>query len=329
LKSKRNKSARKDQDIGKEINYRTMNLLEMKVNKRSFYLLLILLSVLFISCEPDNFILSKPSCPIRGLIVQLPGFGQTAKTFDKEIKLDTLAIQNGFLFVNLSLDGNLTDYYSVKSIQDMDNIINKVYKQFGLINQKLIVGGFSMGGTGAVKYAEYLIKNNKENKKRLAAVFCVDPPLDFEKQWDFYNRVITNKLNPIGITEAKNILKIMNNKLGGSPEKYYLNYRKSSPYTDSDLNGGNSIYLKKLPMRFYSEPDTLWWKLNRGYQPSDLNYSSIVKMVQKLRSIGNENVEIIETHNKGFRPNGTRHPHSWSIVDENDLIKWIQSQLIM
>lgn len=294
---------------------------------RPFILPLVLLSVLFISCESDNFILSKPSGSIRGLIVLLPGFGQNAKTFNREIKLDTLAIKNGFLFVNLSLGGNLTDYYNEKSIQDLDNIINQVYKQFGLVDQKLIVGGFSMGGTGAVKYAEYLIKKDRENKKRIAAVFCVDPPLDFEKVWNFYNRVLTNKLNPIGINEAKIVLKIMENKLGGSPEKYSLNYKNSSPFTELDSNGGNAIYLKNLPIRFYSEPDTLWWKLNRGYQPSDLNYSSIVKMVQKLQTIGNKNVEVIETHNKGFRLNGERHPHSWSIVDENDLIKWIQTKI--
>jgi len=28
------------------------------------------------------------------------------------------------------------------------------------------------------------------------------------------------------------------------------------------------------------------------------------------------------TYDKGYHPDGTRHPHSWSIVDNKDLIHW-------
>ena len=28
------------------------------------------------------------------------------------------------------------------------------------------------------------------------------------------------------------------------------------------------------------------------------------------------------TIGKGFREDGSRHPHSWSIVDEKELIEW-------
>ena len=43
-------------------------------------------------------------------------------------------------------------------------------------------------------------------------------------------------------------------------------------------------------------------------------------MKQKLN---NSKIEYIETQNRGYRANGVRHPHSWAIVDENELIKWI------
>ena len=36
-----------------------------------------------------------------------------------------------------------------------------------------------------------------------------------------------------------------------------------------------------------------------------------------------EQVELIQTQNKGFRANGERNPHSWSIVDVDDLIYWM------
>jgi len=34
-------------------------------------------------------------------------------------------------------------------------------------------------------------------------------------------------------------------------------------------------------------------------------------------------VELIETKDKGYRADGERHPHSWSIVDTENLIHWI------
>ena len=43
-------------------------------------------------------------------------------------------------------------------------------------------------------------------------------------------------------------------------------------------------------------------------------------MTQKL---GNPRVDLIETENRGYQANGERHPHSWAIVDEKELIRWI------
>ena len=36
-----------------------------------------------------------------------------------------------------------------------------------------------------------------------------------------------------------------------------------------------------------------------------------------------KNVTLIQTKNKGYQANGERNPHSWSIVDVDDLINWI------
>jgi hypothetical protein len=56
----------------------------------------------------------------------------------------------------------------------------------------------------------------------------------------------------------------------------------------------------------------------------DLNAFYIKKLSEKLKlEFGNKNIELIETQNKGYWANGDRHPHSWSIIDEKDLIKWI------
>ncbi|MDX6747060.1 hypothetical protein SHK09_09685 [Polaribacter sp. PL03] len=47
-------------------------------------------------------------------------------------------------------------------------------------------------------------------------------------------------------------------------------------------------------------------------------------MSKKLAlEFGGDNIKLINTKNRGYRANGERHPHSWSIVDEKDLINWI------
>jgi hypothetical protein len=55
----------------------------------------------------------------------------------------------------------------------------------------------------------------------------------------------------------------------------------------------------------------------------EMNAYSIKKLSESLKNYEFENVEYIPTENKGYRSNGERHPHSWSIIDTDDLINWM------
>ena len=54
-----------------------------------------------------------------------------------------------------------------------------------------------------------------------------------------------------------------------------------------------------------------------------MNAYYIKRLSESLKKSGFSRVEYIPTENKGYRANGERHPHSWSIVDKKELIKWI------
>jgi len=44
-------------------------------------------------------------------------------------------------------------------------------------------------------------------------------------------------------------------------------------------------------------------------------------MINELNRLGNKSATLITKHNKGFRnSDNIRHPHSWSIVDNDELI---------
>jgi hypothetical protein len=53
-----------------------------------------------------------------------------------------------------------------------------------------------------------------------------------------------------------------------------------------------------------------------------MNAIDLAALVNELKIRGNQQSELIITHNKGYQPDGTRHPHSWRIVDEKDLVDW-------
>ena len=53
-----------------------------------------------------------------------------------------------------------------------------------------------------------------------------------------------------------------------------------------------------------------------------MNTIDLAAMINELNILGNTNAELIITYDKGYHPDGTRHPHSWSIVDNKDLVEW-------
>ena len=61
---------------------------------------------------------------------------------------------------------------------------------------------------------------------------------------------------------------------------------------------------------------------------TDSQITSITNWFNKeLNQLGNLKANLILTQNKGFRkPDNNRHPHSWSIVDNDELIVWLLNQ---
>jgi hypothetical protein len=46
-------------------------------------------------------------------------------------------------------------------------------------------------------------------------------------------------------------------------------------------------------------------------------------LISRLMLMGNNKAEFMTAKQPGVRSDGTRHPHSWSIVDEVECIQWI------
>ena len=266
--------------------------------------------------------LTKAANPVRGLVVLLPYYGSDANAFSSAA-LPTLLAKKNIATMAVSAAGYLKD----DEVATLKGLVAQVAHELTVPAGTLAIGGISAGGTGALRYAENCLSRHCDAQSTPVAIFSVDAPLDFESWW---NRETLNlrrgdpKSNP---EESQGILGALRSILGGSPNQFRKVYQKQSPFLASEKDGGNARLLKNVPIRLYTEPDVAWTIENLGRDYYTLNALDQAALVLQLRALGNSRAEVITTTGKGFRPPGTRNPHSWTIVDEPELTDWVATCL--
>jgi hypothetical protein len=266
--------------------------------------------------------LYKPGNPVRGLVVLLPYYGSDANAFSSAT-LPTLLAEKNVATMAVSAAGYLKD----DEVATLKGLIELVARELDVPAGTLAIGGVSAGGTGAVRYSEYCFSGSCNAQSTPVAIFSVDAPLDFESWW---NRETLNlrRGDPKSYPEeSQGILGALRSALGGSPNQVREVYRKRSPFLASEKEGGNARLLKNVPIRLYTEPDVVWTIENIGRDYYTLNALDQAALVLQLRALGNARAELIITTGKGFRQPGTRNPHSWTIVDEPELARWLATRL--
>ena len=267
-----------------------------------------------------------PKLPWKGYMLLIPGMFQKARDVMIQTDLPKYAAQQGILTIIPTFKTGILsfgiDTATQASVLDMLNHISTKYK---LTSQPFFIGGFSIGGTCALKYAETALSNNYPIKP--SAVFAIDAPLDFERMYNTIQRELRFPNTGQEILEENSyMLKRFEKEFGGTPFQALDNYYQLSPYSFSDTSRRAIRSLINLPIRFYTEPDILWW-IREGVDYSGMNSFDLAAITNELRRLGNKKATLIATTNKGYRrPGNKRHPHSWSIVESKDLVNWLLSQ---
>lgn len=259
--------------------------------------------------------------PYKGYVVLLPGFGESAKEVLIQTDLPKQLAMNGILTVIATLqDGRFSFGVDSISQKTLSGIIKDVSTKQKLEGQKFYIGGFSIGGSTAIKYAENAVQ-------KPVAVFAIDPPLDFERFYNSAKREIRITNNNDAVEESKYMINRLEKITGGNPLSNLTDYHKLSPYSINDTTQTAIKKLKNIPLRVYTEPDIHWWMNTYSIDYTNMNATECSAMINELNLLGNKNATLITTQNKGFRkPDNNPNPHSWSIVDNEDLIKWILQQ---
>ena len=266
-------------------------------------------------------IIYPPKLPWIGYIFIIPGFGETAENVLQQTDLPKLTAKSGLLTIIPTFqDGVLSFGIDNLSQQSFNNIILDVREKHKLTDLDYYVGGFSIGGSTAIKFAE-----NESLKPK--AIFAIDPPLDLERYYNSSKREIRLSVNNSPDEERVYMIERLEKEMGGSPETALKNYYKTSPYSFSDTTQTAIKNIIRLPLRIYSEPDVNWWLKEYAEDFTGMNVSECSAMINELNRLGNTKAELIITQNKGYRkPDNSRHPHSWSIVNNNELIEWLLKQ---
>lgn len=269
--------------------------------------------------EHNHYILEKPTKIINAVLILFGGYPQLAADIEREFEVFSAANENNVAIVYSNINGKLWLEENVKEL--MASHIQGIFEENNLPKDNIIIGGFSSGGTLAMLIGDYLIAH-KNFEIAPKGVFLVDSPVDLAVLYEVSEKNVQRNFSEPSVEESSWLLELLGDKIG-NPHTDISGYEKLSLFTSQSGYYGNLKNLKNTKIRLYTEPDTLWWKENRRVNYDEMNAFYIKKLAERLTKEGYKHVEYIPTLNKGFRSNGQRHPHSWSIVDPKDLMKWI------
>lgn len=274
-----------------------------------------------------------PKSTIKAVLVLFPSTGESvANVVSCNKQLMQQCYNQGILSVVLSSNYNKTLESDAFAMAFFDRVFDELVTKFNAPKDKFILMGLSLGGENALQYTEMSRNAKYKTYLKPLAVVGVDPPVDMvdlyqraKKQIVIYEKE-GDKLSEskqIALNENRFLIDYFHTTYGGPPEEFPERYYEGSCFLIDHVNGGNAQYLIDVPVRLYCDPDILWQLKNKGRDYYEMNASSLSAMINFLMQNGNKRAEFIPALGKGYRVDGLRHPHSWSIVAPADCVKWI------
>lgn len=269
-----------------------------------------------------------PDSASKGLIVVIGGFCTDPQEVMMETKLPVTACKAGYtvvipFMVNDCETIDVNNNYQKR----LEMLIPELITKYKVPANKFIIGGQSLGGHRALFYAEQAYKMNNGTIIKPNLVFGVDPPLNMKRLWNSFTYGVSIKFSEVSIAEGTEMLRRFTIMYGGSPAQNPKKYEEASSFYPEAKDGGNAKYLKRVPVRLYCDPDINWIIENRRGSFETMNATDLAGCISRLRLLGNKNAEFINCLGKGFKPDGSRHPHYFSMLDADEFVSWANKML--
>lgn len=240
------------------------------------------------------------------VLIIFPSYGGNIHKMEKQTKLHEKANDQNIsiLYVGYNQKLFLKQEEKNKLSEVLLPILNNQFK-----GQSIYIGGFSSGGNVATLLSDHFIKKSLP----IHGCFIIDSPIDLLNLYRVNQKNISLNFSEVAVNESMYINTILSDSV-------------LQNYNFYDMKTGTSkaseIFISSLKMLIYSEYAPDWWYEQRGIKNTDTNYFMLTTFYKFLKKKG-MNIDFYKSENKGFRSDGKRHPHSWSILDQNYLFNWI------
>jgi hypothetical protein len=238
-----------------------------------------------------------------------------------ETKLPNVAYANGILTVCFA--GGFRPCYDNELGTAMTAMFQDIMKRYNVGKDKFVLGGFSAGGSIVLRYTELCNEYPERYPIKPKGVFMVDSPIDVFTLWDMLDEAAKANFSEAAVQEANEAMRRLRERFG-EPKDNVVKYAAVNPFSMNKAYGENEKHLKNTAVRAYHEVDITWRLVNRRQTVRHGNYLVTAELINRLLLMGNEKAEFIQSDREGYRANGMRHPHSWSIVDEVECVTWMK-----
>ena len=270
------------------------------------------------------FAVEPPTDSFAGVLVLLAGFGQRPEDSPPETKLHQEAYKNNILTIFYA-GGNKLCADSITLLK-LTNVMNDVLTRFKVKSNIFVIGGYSAGGMIAMRYVELCNEHPNKFPIQPKGIFTVDSPIDIFTIYEQLEENAKNKYSELAVEEAERAMEHIKND-HGMPRDHISTYAKLTAFSMNKDYSQNEIHLKNTAVRTYHDVDIAWRIKNRNQTVHGSNYEVTAELINRLVLMGNDKAEFMQSFQTGYRSNGVRHPHSWSIVNEVELIQWMKGLL--
>lgn len=257
---------------------------------------------------------------ISGVLVLLAGFGQIPENTPPETKLHNVAFANNILTIFYA-GGNKLYADSITQVK-LTKIIKDVLTRYKVKSTNFILGGYSAGGMIAMRYVELCNEFPEKFPIQPKGIFTVDSPIDIFTIYEGLEESAKNNYSELAVEEAVRAIGFIKNDFG-VPRENISTYAKLTAFSMNKNYSENEQFLKHTAVRTYHDVDIAWRIKNRNQTVHGSNYEVTAELINRLVLMGNDKAEFMQSFQTGYRSNGQRHPHSWSIVNEVEFMQWM------
>ncbi len=275
-----------------------------------------------------TLILPDAGSPTRGVVVFIDARRFDTESFElKSGGLETEALARDVAVLHITTGNPLEFLFDEAVTYGLADRIAGVLEENNLGEAPIFLAGLSLGGTRALKLAEFLRVYVDRYHIQAAAVAIVDAPLDMVRLWEAERRAAALNFHPAAADEGRWVTYLLETHLGGAPADARARYVEYSPFVYGAADGGNAVHLKNVPVRAYQEPDVDWWIENRRKSYYGMNALDQAALITQLRILGNTRAELVSSHGRREGYSEGASPHTWSIVDNGELVEWFLDQV--